>query len=68
MSRAIAGDGELPIGSFKANVGHLVTVAGAAGLMKVLACFEHGERAPTPHLDRVSKALDGTRFRVVRGR
>src|SRR5690606_14648122 len=67
MARTFEGAaGQLPIGSLKANLGHLVTVAGAAGLMKVLAAFEHETRPPTPNLDRTTSALEGTPFRVVR--
>ncbi|AKF05204.1 beta-ketoacyl synthase N-terminal-like domain-containing protein [Sandaracinus amylolyticus] len=66
MTRTFEGTRELPIGSLKANLGHLVTVAGAAGLMKVLSAFEHGTKPPTPHLDRTTSALDGTPLRVVR--
>jgi 3-oxoacyl-(acyl-carrier-protein) synthase/3-hydroxymyristoyl/3-hydroxydecanoyl-(acyl carrier protein) dehydratase/1-acyl-sn-glycerol-3-phosphate acyltransferase len=67
MSRVFAGAQEtIPIGSLKANLGHLVTVAGAAGLLKVLAAFEHGLRPPTPHLDRTTRALEGTPFEVIR--
>ncbi len=55
--RAVRGEASgppTPIGSFKANVGHLVTVAGVAGLLKVLAAFERESLPPTPHLDAAS--------------
>lgn len=61
-----AGCRDVPIGSLKANLGHLITTAGAAGLLKVLGAFEAGLRPPTPHLDRVADALSGTPLRVVR--
>ncbi|MFN9811143.1 MAG: polyketide synthase, partial [Deltaproteobacteria bacterium] len=41
----------LPLGSLTANLGHHVTAAGPAGLLKVLAAFERGQLPPTPHLD-----------------
>jgi 3-oxoacyl-(acyl-carrier-protein) synthase/3-hydroxymyristoyl/3-hydroxydecanoyl-(acyl carrier protein) dehydratase/1-acyl-sn-glycerol-3-phosphate acyltransferase len=63
--RAVFGDRSLPIGSLKANMGHLVTVAGVAGVMKVLAGFDADTIPPTPHIDTPTEALRGTRFRVV---
>ncbi|HBQ15374.1 MAG TPA: 3-hydroxyacyl-[acyl-carrier-protein] dehydratase FabA, partial [Myxococcales bacterium] len=65
-SEVFADAGEIPIGSLKANLGHLITAAGAAGLLKVLGALEHGLRPPTPHLDRVTDALEGAPLRVVR--
>ncbi len=44
-------DRPLVIGSLKANLGHLITVAGVAGLIKVLAAMRHKLRPPTPHAD-----------------
>jgi len=62
-----AGRGEpLPIGSLKANLGHLITGAGAAGLLKVLGAFRAGVRPATPSLDNVTPVLDGTPLRVLR--
>ncbi len=56
----------LPIGSLKANLGHLITGAGAAGLIKVLGAFRAGVRPPTPSLDNITPVLDGTPLRVLR--
>jgi 3-oxoacyl-(acyl-carrier-protein) synthase/3-hydroxymyristoyl/3-hydroxydecanoyl-(acyl carrier protein) dehydratase len=56
----------LPIGSLKANLGHLITGAGAAGLLKVLGAFRAGVRPPTPSLDRLTPVLDGTPLRLLR--
>ena len=56
----------LPIGSLKANLGHLITAAGAAGLIKVLGAFRAGVRPPTPSLDSITPVLDGTPLRVLR--
>jgi len=58
--------GGLPIGSFKANAGHLITAAGGAGLLKVLGAIEHGQLPPTPQLDALHPALEQTSLRVVR--
>ncbi len=54
----------LPLGSLKANVGHLITAAGVAGLIKVCEAMKAGELPPTPHLDRPSDALSSYGFRV----
>ncbi|MGH9347531.1 MAG: polyketide synthase, partial [Vicinamibacterales bacterium] len=67
MSRIFEDCDEVPIGSLKSNLGHLVTAAGVAGLLKVLGCLESGQRAPTLHVDTPIGALDSTPFRLVRG-
>ena len=67
LAEVSAGRGEpLPIGSLKANLGHLITGAGAAGLLKVLGAFRAGVRPPTPSLDNLTPVLDGTPLRVLR--
>lgn len=40
-----------PVGSLKGNLGHLITVAGAAGLLKVLVAMEAGVLPPAPDAD-----------------
>jgi 3-oxoacyl-(acyl-carrier-protein) synthase/3-hydroxymyristoyl/3-hydroxydecanoyl-(acyl carrier protein) dehydratase len=55
----------LPIGSLKANLGHLITAAGAAGLLKVLASLRAGMRPPTPSLDKITPTLTGTPLRLL---
>ncbi|MBC7172386.1 MAG: hypothetical protein H5U40_08175, partial [Polyangiaceae bacterium] len=55
----------LPIGSLKANLGHLITVAGVAGLIKVLAAMRHQTLPPTPHVETPNPELDGSPFRVL---
>ncbi|MBL8714970.1 MAG: polyketide synthase, partial [Myxococcales bacterium] len=57
----------LPIGSLKANMGHPLSVAGAAGLMKLLHSLERGVFLPTPGGGPENRALGNGHFRVVRG-
>lgn len=55
----------LPIGSLKANTGHLITVAGLASLLKLTSALAHETLPPTP-LDGVRiKALGDTGFDVL---
>ena len=56
----------LPIGSLKSNLGHLITVAGAAGLIKVLEAMRNRVRPPTLHGGDPNPALQQTPFRVLR--
>ena len=65
-SAAIFADArELPIGSLKSNLGHLITVAGAAGLIKLTEAMRHGIRPPTLHVEQPTAALQDTPFRVL---
>ena len=69
MSRVFGranGSARLPIGSLKSNIGHLITAAGAAGLLKVLAAFKHRTLPPVRSLDDELEAIATSRFRVVR--
>ena len=60
-----AGRSGVPIGSLKGNLGHLITAAGAAGLIKVLGAFEAGARPPSLHADAPIEALAGSPFRLL---
>lgn len=54
------GDAPRPaIGSLKSQLGHLITTAGAAGILKVLAGFERACMPPTLHADRPIEATQG---------
>ena len=59
-------DESLPIGSLKSNMGHAITAAGMAGLLKILASMQANMLAPTIHCDQPLDALNQSAFRVVR--
>ena len=56
---------EVPIGSLKSNLGHLITAAGMAGLLKVLAAMKAQTRPPTLHVDDPLPGLEGSPFRLL---
>jgi PfaB family protein len=51
-------DGECVIGSVKSNVGHLLTAAGSAALMKTLLAMKHGVLPPTANYETPSNKID----------
>ena len=58
----------VPLGSLKSNLGHLITAAGAAGLIKVLEALRAKQRPPTLHVEEpgaASLALQGSPFRLL---
>ncbi|MGC6509213.1 MAG: beta-ketoacyl synthase N-terminal-like domain-containing protein [Myxococcota bacterium] len=54
-----------PIGSLKSNLGHLITAAGGAALLKVLCQFKHRKIAPSLHMNSPNPVLAETAFEVV---
>jgi len=60
-------EGQCVIGSVKSNVGHLLTGAGAAGLMKVLLALENSTLPPTANFSASppDMALANSPFRVL---
>jgi acyl transferase domain-containing protein/3-hydroxymyristoyl/3-hydroxydecanoyl-(acyl carrier protein) dehydratase len=59
--------GQCVIGSVKSNIGHALTAAGAAGLLKVLLALRHQVLPPTANFERPAAGLDldGSPFRVL---
>src|SRR6266704_357553 len=50
--------GRCVLGAVKANVGHLLTGAGAAGLLKVLLAMEHEALPPTANFRATAAEID----------
>ncbi|HET8683882.1 MAG TPA: SDR family NAD(P)-dependent oxidoreductase [Micromonosporaceae bacterium] len=65
---AATGTAPCAIGSVKANIGHLESAAGIAGVTKVLLQMRHRTLAPSLHAQRLNPRIDlaGTRLRVQR--
>jgi acyl transferase domain-containing protein/3-hydroxymyristoyl/3-hydroxydecanoyl-(acyl carrier protein) dehydratase len=63
--RVFADHPDLPIGSVKSNIGHAITAAGLAGVLKVLGALNTGIRPPSLGADEPMSALDGTPLRVL---
>jgi acyl transferase domain-containing protein/3-hydroxymyristoyl/3-hydroxydecanoyl-(acyl carrier protein) dehydratase len=63
--RVFAACPDLPIGSVKSNVGHLLAVAGGAGLLKVLGAMQAGVRPATLSADDPIGELDGSPLRLL---
>ncbi len=65
MRRVFEGARGLPIGSLKSNLGHAITAAGVAGLIKVLGALGARERPPSLHADSPQDELARTPFRLL---
>lgn len=63
--RKVFGDTPIAIGSLKSNLGHLITSAGVAGILKVLGAMEHGVRPHTLHVDSSHPNPEIGSFRVL---
>ncbi|MEM7587671.1 MAG: beta-ketoacyl synthase N-terminal-like domain-containing protein, partial [Acidobacteriota bacterium] len=56
---------DVPIGSLKSNLGHPITAAGLAGLLKVIAAMRAETRPPTLHDGPANPVLEGSPFRLL---
>ena len=56
---------DLVIGSLKSNLGHLITAAGAAGLIKVTEAIRTATLPPTRKVDEPASALLASSLRVI---
>jgi len=69
LGKALAGQvpqgWQCPIGSIKANLGHLESAAGMAALTKVLLQFKHRQLAPSIHASPANPNIDFSRTPFV---
>ncbi|MFF9689624.1 beta-ketoacyl synthase N-terminal-like domain-containing protein [Streptomyces sp. NPDC014623] len=65
MARIFEDSTDVPIGSVKSNVGHLLASAGVGGLLKVLGAMRTGIRPATLAAEEPLTELHGTRLRVL---
>lgn len=49
--------GYCAVGSIKSNIGHTLTAAGIAGLIKVLLCLRHRRLVPSLHVQRTNRHI-----------
>lgn len=64
LSEVFPGDGNLPLGSLKGNLGHLITASGVAGLLKVILAFEKKTIPGTPNAQPVLPEIVANGFQV----
>ncbi|KAL9637970.1 MAG: hypothetical protein Q9204_001674 [Flavoplaca sp. TL-2023a] len=65
-SNSTEGGRVLYVGSIKANIGHLESTSGLAGLIKVISILENGVVPPIPNLERIKTSLDLQKWGIER--
>jgi acyl transferase domain-containing protein len=65
LKTVYAGVQDLPVGSLKSNLGHLVTVAGLGGIVKVTSALAAQIRPPSLHAEEPLAGFAGSRLRVL---
>jgi len=65
LREVFASHEDLPVGSLKSNIGHLITAAGMAGILKMIGTFRHNIRPVTLHADDPVDAFDGPPLRLL---
>ncbi len=63
-NHCFAAKDSLPIGSLKANLGHLITVAGLASVLKVTQAMANETLPPMPHDGPQNSALSGSTLSI----
>lgn len=58
VKHVFANNDDLALASLKGNLGHLITAAGAAGLVRTLACMQHQTLAPSIHAEQPIEGFD----------
>lgn len=53
---------KIALGSLKANLGHLITASGVAGIIKIIQAFCHNTLPTTPNSQIKNEMLEGTEF------
>lgn len=58
---------KIAVGSVKTNIGHLLSAAAGAGILKVLLCLKHRQLVPSLHMNEVNPLLeiDKKPFRII---
>ncbi len=64
MATVYKGLSNVPMGSLKGTMGHLITAAGVAGLIKVLGAIKNKTIPPVSNIDKLNPALQGSPFRI----
>jgi 3-oxoacyl-(acyl-carrier-protein) synthase/3-hydroxymyristoyl/3-hydroxydecanoyl-(acyl carrier protein) dehydratase len=65
LKTVFGGSGDLPVGSLKSNLGHLITVAGLAAVIKVTGALAAATRPPTLNAEQPLCDFEGSAIRPL---